>query len=112
MTDQVRLAQLNWIGAERFFLTRLEQIAAENTALLSFTRIGFQPQARLGKENDILTFKIGKLPEGLILNREVIDPMLLGLIGATVGSLLHALIDSLRKTMNLNVKITGDGDVC
>jgi hypothetical protein len=59
---------------------RLEQIDAENTALLSFTRIGFQPQALLGKENDILKVKIGKLPEGLILNRDVIDPTLPGLL--------------------------------
>ena len=69
VTDWVRLAQLDWIGAERFFLTRLEQIDAENTALFSFTRISFQPQALLSKENDIVKVKIGKLPEGLILNR-------------------------------------------
>ena len=80
VTDWARPAQLDWIGAERFFLTRLEQIDAENTALLSFTRIGFQPQALLGKENDILKVKIGKLPEGLILNRDVIDPTLPGLL--------------------------------
>jgi hypothetical protein len=48
VTDWVRLAQLNWIGAERFFLTRLEQIDAENTALLSFTRIGFSTPSAPG----------------------------------------------------------------
>jgi hypothetical protein len=58
VTDWVRLAQLNWIGAERFFLTRLEQIDAENTTLLSFTRIGFQPQALLGKEMTYLRSRL------------------------------------------------------
>ena len=91
---------------------RPEQIDAETTALLSFTRIGFQPQSLLGKENDIFKVKVGKLPEGLILNREVIDLRLPGPVNAAIGSRSHALIDPLRKTMNFNVKITSDCDVC
>jgi hypothetical protein len=89
-----------------------EQIDAETAVPLSFSRIGFQPQPLLGKENDILKLQIGKVLEGLILNRDIIDPMLLGLVSAAVGSLLQALIGPLRKTMNLNVKITGDCNVC
>ena len=81
-------------------------------ALLAFSRICFQSQSLVGKQNDILKVKIGKLPEGLILNREVIDPTLPGLVNAAIGSRSHALIDPLRKTMNFNVKITSDCDVC
>ena len=36
VTDWVRPAQLDWIGAERFFLTRLEQIDAE---ILLYSRL-------------------------------------------------------------------------
>ena len=112
VADKVRLVQFDWIGAKRLLLVRLEGIDTETAALLSFSWVGFHPQPLLGKENDILKIEISKLLESLILDRDVINPVLLGLISPAIGSRSHALIDPLRNAMNLNVQITSDCDVC
>ena len=65
----------------------------------------FTPNCSLFKENDVLQVEIGKFLEGLVLDRNIIDPMLLGLVSAAIGRFLHCLIDPLRRTMNLNVKL-------
>ena len=69
-------------------------------------------QLFLFKENDVIQVEVCQLLKRPVFNRHVIDPVFLGLVSAAIGRFLHRLIDPLRRTMNLNVEITGDCDIC
>ena len=62
-------------------------------------------QLFLFKENDILQVEICQLLKSFVLDRDVIDRVLLNLISATIGSFLHTLVDPLGRIMNLNVRL-------
>src|SRR5205823_3028120 len=84
LADEIRFTELDRIGGERFLFVRFEAGDAETAVLLSRRRLGFYSQLLLFEKDGVLDVEIGDVFERFVLDRDLVNPVLLSRIGATV----------------------------